>query len=283
MDISVIGAGRVGTALAVLLRRAGHRIAAVAGREATAERAARFLPDVPILPYPEAASAAAVLLVGVPDAEVRPVTASLPIRPGMAVVHLSGALGLEALREAVSHGALPVAMHPLQTFPTVEAAIDRVPGSAAAVTADAEEGFALGERLAADAGARPFRLADADRPLYHAGAVLASGAVVALLALAERVFREAGVDEPAARFLPLTRASVDNVGELGPVEALTGPVERGDAATVERNLRALSERSPAAVAPYLALSRAAADLAASAGRLDAGRRREIEEVLARWT
>ena len=282
MDISVIGAGRVGTALAVSWQRAGHRIAAVSGRAATAERAARFLPGTPVTTAAEAAATADVVVLGVPDALVEPTAAEIAeaLPAGASLVHLSGALGLEALHGA---GATPVALHLLQTFPTVESAIDRVPGSAAAVTADSEEGFALGERLAVDAGARPFRLADADRPLYHAGAVLASNAVVALLALAEQVFRDAGIDDPAERFLPLTRASVDNVGELGAADALTGPVVRGDAATVERNLRALSERSPAAVAPYVALSRAAADLAVSAGRLDAERRAQIGEVLARWT
>jgi predicted short-subunit dehydrogenase-like oxidoreductase (DUF2520 family) len=283
MNIAVIGAGRVGTALAVLLQRAGHRIAAVSGRSDTDERAAKYLPGVEVLRFPEAAQAAEVLLVGVPDARVEPITASLPIRPGTAVVHLSGALGLDALSAAESHGALPVALHLLQTFPTVEAAIERVPGSAAAVTARTEEGFALGERLALDVGARPFRLADEQRPLYHAGAVLASNAVVALMGLAQQVFRDAGIVEPIERFLPLTRASVDNTGELGPADALTGPVVRGDAATVERNLRALAERSPAALPAYVALSRAAADLAERSGRLDPAQRAAVEEVLARWT
>ncbi|HEY7283435.1 MAG TPA: DUF2520 domain-containing protein [Actinomycetota bacterium] len=285
MDISVIGAGRVGTALAVLLQRSGHRIVAVSGRVATAERAGRFLAGTPVTTDAEAASAGVVVVVGMPDALVEPTAEAIAgsLRPDAAVVHLSGALGLEVLRPAEAAGATPVALHLLQTFPTVEAALDRVRGSAAAVTARTEEGFALGERLAEDAGARPFRLADADRPLYHAGAVLASNAVVALLALADGVLAEAGVDDPVERFLGLSRASVDNVGDLGPAAALTGPVVRGDAATVERNLRALSERSPEAVAPYIALSHAAADLAVRSGRLDDGRRRAIEEVLDRWT
>jgi predicted short-subunit dehydrogenase-like oxidoreductase (DUF2520 family) len=214
---------------------------------------------------------------------VEEVAAALPLRPDAAVVHLSGALGLDALRGPESNGHTVVALHPLQTFPTVEAAIERVPGSAAAVTARTEEGFALGERLAVDAGARPFRLPDDARPLYHAGAVLASNAVVALLGLAGEVFAAAGVDRPVEQFLPLTRATVDNVGALGPAEALTGPVVRGDAATVERNLAALAEHAPNAVAPYVALSRAAADLAVAAGRLDQRERDEIEEALARWT
>ena len=285
MDISVIGAGRVGTALAVLWSRAGHRIAAVAGREATAERAARYLPGTPVAAEAEAAGAAPVVVLGVPDAAVEPTAGAIAasLRPGAAVLHLSGALGLEALRPAEDAGAMPVALHLLQTFPSVEAAIDRVPGSAAAVTARAEEGFALGERLAVDVGARPFRLADEARPLYHAGAVLASNAVVSLLGLAERVFGEAGVGDPVARFLPLALASVTNTGEMGPGDALTGPVVRGDAGTVERNLAALAEHAPDAVESYLALARAAVDLAVRSGRLDAAARSAIEEVLARWT
>jgi predicted short-subunit dehydrogenase-like oxidoreductase (DUF2520 family) len=285
MDVSVVGAGRVGTALAVLLARAGHRIAAVSGRDATAERAARFLPGTRVTGDAEAAGAADVVLLGVPDALIEPTAGRVApsLNRGAALIHLSGALGLEALVAAEDAGATPVALHLLQTFPSVEAALDRVPGSAAAVTARTEEGFALGERLAVDAGARPFRLADQARPLYHAGAVLASNAVVALLGLAEQVLREAGIDDPVERFLPLARASVDNAGELGPADALTGPVLRGDAATVERNLRALSERAPDAVGPYVVLSRAAADLAHRSGRLDADGWAAIVEVLGRWT
>jgi predicted short-subunit dehydrogenase-like oxidoreductase (DUF2520 family) len=285
MDIAVVGSGRVATALAVLLARAGHLITAVSGREATRERAARFLPDTPVRTDAEAAAAADVIVIGVPDALVEPTATAIAgsLRKGAAVVHLSGALGLDALAEAESAGAMPVALHLLQTFPSVGAALDRVPGSSAAVTARTEEGFALGERLAVDAGARPFRLADEDRPLYHAGAVLASNAVVALVGLAEQAFAAAGITDPVERFLPLVRASVENAGELGPADALTGPVVRGDAVTVERNLRALAERVPDAVAPYVALSRAAADLAVRSGRLDAGHRAALEEVLARWT
>jgi len=283
MDISVVGAGRVGTALAVLLARAGHRVAAVAGRDGTRERASTFLPGTPVVPAADAAAAGEVVIVGVPDGEVEAVATALAFRQGAAVVHLSGALGLDALRGPEAAGHTVLALHPLQTFPTVEAAIDRFPGSAAAVTGRTEQGFALGERLAVDAGARPFRLADEDRPLYHAGAVLASNAVVALMGLAADAFTVAGIDHPVELFLPLTRASVENAGALGPGEALTGPVVRGDAATVERNLQALAERAPAAVAPYVALSRAAADLAVQAGRLDEERRAAIEEVLARWT
>jgi predicted short-subunit dehydrogenase-like oxidoreductase (DUF2520 family) len=284
MDLAVIGAGRVGTAIAVLLARAGHRVAAVSGREGTVERAARFLPGVPVLPETEAAGAADVVLLGVPDALIESTVARVApaLRPRAAVVHLSGALGLSALQPAEAAGAMPIAVHPLQTFPTVESAVERMPGSAAAVTARTEEAYALGEVLARDAGALPFRLPDEARPLYHAGAVLASNAVAALMELAERVLLAAGVHDPVQKFLPLTRATVENFGELGAAGALTGPVVRGDAETVERNLRALGEHAPEAVAAYVALASASSALAAGSGRLSERGRAAVEEVLARW-
>ncbi len=284
MDLAVIGAGRVGTAIAVLLARAGHRVAAVSGREGTTERAARFLPGVPVLAETEATRDADVVLLGVPDAAIEATAGRVApaLRSRATVVHLSGALGLAALRSAEAAGATPIALHPLQTFPTVESAVERMPGSAAAVTARTEEAFAIGEGLARDAGARPFRLADEARPLYHAGAVLASNAVVALVALAERVVGEAGVDDPVGKFLPLTRAAVESVDELGVAGALTGPVVRGDAETVERNLRALGEHAPEAVAAYVALASASSALAAGSGRLSERGRAAVEEVLARW-
>lgn len=283
--VAVVGAGRVGTAIAVLLRRAGHPIVGVTGGAATRARAATHLPGVPVLDPVEAVAAAELVVVAVPDDAVADVVAGFArsCRPGAWILHCSGALGLSALDAAVATGSRRLALHPLQTFPDVERAIEELPGCAAAVTADDEDGYATGERLAADLGARPFRLSDEARPLYHAAAVLASNHVVALSALAARAFDLAGVSDPSATMLPLQRATVDNVARLGPEAALTGPAVRGDAGTVARNLEALAAGLPEAVEPYVVLSRAALDLAVAAGRLDAGRRASVEEVLDRWS
>ncbi|HXF73347.1 MAG TPA: DUF2520 domain-containing protein, partial [Actinomycetota bacterium] len=165
----------------------------------------------------------------------------------------------------------------------VEAALERIPGCTVAVTAQDETGFALGELLARDLGARAIRLADREKPLYHAAAVFASNYLVATQALAEELFRRAGLAEPLEAFLPLSRATLDNVAAMGPGRALTGPAVRGDAGTVARNLEALGERAPEAIPAYVALARAALDLAVRAGRLDDAGRARVEEVLARWT
>ena len=286
MDVAVIGAGRVGTAMAVLLGRAGHTIRAVAGGEGTRERVGRYLPHVPLLEREDAARAAEVVLLGTPDAAIEPVCTVLArdgaLGPGRTVLHLSGAIGLDALGTAEAGGAAVLSLHPLMTCPDVDTAIARIPGSAFAVTARSPLAFQLGEELALDVGGRPFALEDAMKPLYHAAAVFASNYLVTLTALAASLEEAAGVPEPLEALAPLQRASLENVFAVGPAAALTGPAVRGDDLTVERNLRALAEHAPEAVRAYVALADLALDLATSSGRLDAFGRAAVEEVLARW-
>jgi predicted short-subunit dehydrogenase-like oxidoreductase (DUF2520 family) len=287
MDVAVVGAGRVGTAIAVLLARAGHRIVAVSGREATHERAAAYLPGVPVVDPAEASEKAAVLVIGTPDDAIEATCTSMAreggIGEGQAVVHLSGATSLKALESARSAGAVVLSIHPLQTFPSVDAALDRLPGVPMAVTALAEDGHQLGERLVLDVGGRPFRLADAAKPLYHAAAVFASNYLVAVSALAEAAGRAAGLEDPVALMAPLQRTALENVIEMGPDAALTGPAVRGDAGTIARHLEELSRAAPDAVAAYVALARAALDVGERSGRLPADRRRTVETVLERWS
>ena len=285
MDVAVVGAGRVGTSLAVLWRRAGHRVVGVAGGAATGQRAARFLPGVPVLEGAEAARLAEIVVIATPDHSIAPACEQLAAAGALdevrAVAHASGAMGLDAL-DAASGVARTFAIHPLQTCPTVEAAIERIPGAVFAVTARDEAGFALGERLALDAGGRPVRIADELKPLYHAAAVFASNYLVTVTAIAEQLERTAGVPDPLAALAPLQEATLANLGRVGPAGALTGPAVRGDAITVARNLDALAEHAPEAVRPYVALADLALELAERSGRLPAAGREAVAEVLARW-
>jgi predicted short-subunit dehydrogenase-like oxidoreductase (DUF2520 family) len=280
--IAVVGAGRAGTAVAVRWRAAGHDIVAASGGSATADRAALHLPGVPVLPPREAATAAELTVLGVPDDRIAEVAGSLAGAIGARawISHLSGAARLDVLDAA---GGRRLALHPLQTLPDVERAVARLEGCAVAIGADDEDGFALGEGLARDLGGVPFRLTDDARPLYHAAAVLGSNDVVALSALALTALARAGVPDPRAALAPIQLATVENVATVGPGAALTGPAVRGDAGTIEANLRALADEVPEAVPTYVAVARAALDLAVAAGRLTPERRAPVEEVLARWT
>jgi predicted short-subunit dehydrogenase-like oxidoreductase (DUF2520 family) len=283
MDVAVVGAGRVGTALAVLLARAGHRIVAASGGRATRARVDRFLPGTPLLAPVEAARRGETILVAVPDDHIAPICDEIAaeggFREGQRVAHLSGSVPLLALGPARAARATVLSAHPLQTFPDVEAGIERLPGAAVAVTAWEEDGSAAGERLALDVGARPFRVDEELRPLYHAAAVFCSNYLVAVEGVAERLFRRAGLAEPVPLFAPLAQATMENVVRLGPRAALTGPVVRGDAGTVRRNLEALERHAPEAIEAYVALARAAAGV----GGVSPGDRAAIEEVLSRWT
>lgn len=287
MKIAVVGAGRVGTCVGVLLTRAGHRVVAVSGRGPTRDRALRFLPDARVVDPAVAAREGEFVFVGMPDDLIAGTVASIAAegawREGQFVAHGSGALGLDVLTPARDAGARRLGVHPLQAIPDVAHGLDRIPGCAIAVAADDNEGYLVAERIADDLGGESFRLDDALRPLYHAAAVLASNDLVVLSAAAAELFAAAGVPDPARAMRALQGATLDNVADLGPVNALTGPAVRGDAGTVEQNLTALSARAPQTVAAYVALTRLALHLAADGGRLAPAGREAVEAVLARWS
>jgi predicted short-subunit dehydrogenase-like oxidoreductase (DUF2520 family) len=287
MKVAVVGAGTLGAAIAVLLEAAGHQIVGVSGREETRRRTSAHLPRTPFLEPGEAAAVADLVVIGTPDDVIEPMAETLAsaaaVRAGTWVAHLSGSLGLEVLRPAVEVGARVLAIHPLQTFPDVGSALERLPGCAIAVTANDEEGYVLGERLASDLGGTPFRLSDELRPLYHAAAVFASNYLVTASAIAGSLFAAAGVPDPARAMAPLQRATLDNIERLGAARALTGPAVRGDAGTIRRNLEALEQHAPELIASYVAMARATLDLAERSGRLPAGARAAVEDVIDRWS
>jgi predicted short-subunit dehydrogenase-like oxidoreductase (DUF2520 family) len=286
MAIAVIGAGRVGTALAVLLEGAGHRIVGASGREASRHRVERYLPTTPFLPPAQAAGMAEVVILGVVDDLIEQACTDLVRAGGLAqgqtVVHLSGSMGLGALHEADEAGAQSLSLHPLQSFPDVDEGIARLPGSGVAVTAHHEGIAELGERLARDVGGFPFRLADEVKPLYHSAAVFGANYLVTVEAVAERLLRLAGITDPLPLLAPLARTAFERTLALGAQAALTGPAVRGDAGTIGRNMAALSARAPEMVDAYAALARVAARIAEGSGALSAEDRRRLEEELDRW-
>jgi predicted short-subunit dehydrogenase-like oxidoreductase (DUF2520 family) len=284
MDVAVVGAGRVGTALAVLLARAGHRLVAVSGRDATRARTEEFLPGVTVIPAVEAVKEAELVLIGVPDDAIAETADGIAgaVRNGAHVAHVSGSAQLSDLDPIVGAGARPLSLHPLQTFPDVESGIARLPKSFVAVTATDDETYVLGERLVGDIGARSFRLPDDRKPLYHAAAVFCSNYLAVTQRVAELLFTLAGLEEPVPMFEPLARSTLENVFELGPANALTGPAARGDAGTIRRNLEALAAEAPHSLPAYVEFARAAVHLAAAEGTVTEEAMGRVEEVLAEW-
>jgi predicted short-subunit dehydrogenase-like oxidoreductase (DUF2520 family) len=242
-SIGLIGAGRLGSSLALALARAGHPISLVysPNHERAEELAARLGTSLAIASGQELALRSELVFLTVPDGAVRAVADALPWRAGQSVVHCSGALGLSALDAVQRAGGLRGCLHPLQTFPSrfVDAAAFHA--IACGVEADGALTGEL-EGFVRQLGAQVVRLEGVDRVRYHAAAVFASNYVLALHVAAQRCFTLAGLSEPLARTAlgPLTLGAARRLAQLPLEQALTGPLARGDTETIARQLESLS-------------------------------------------
>jgi predicted short-subunit dehydrogenase-like oxidoreductase (DUF2520 family) len=268
--VGVIGAGRVGAVLGAALAAAGHDVVAAAGLSAaSAERAARLLPGVPLLPADEVVAAADLVVLAVPDDTLAGLVAGLAEtgawRAGQLTFHTSGAHGLAVLAPAERVGVLPLALHPAMTFSGAAEDADRVLGAPFGVTSRAEH-RAVAETLVLEMGGEPFFVAEDDRRLYHAALVTGANHLVTLVAEAADLLRAAGVAAPSQVLAPLLTAALDNGLRRGD-RGLTGPVSRGDVGTVRDHLETLTERSPQSVAAYVAMAERTTERALAAGRL----------------
>ncbi len=284
----IVGAGRLGTSLALALKAAGAELAGfVCATAAGAARAAAFLQTDPSRDLAHLVQRApSHYFITVPDGTLPAVAntvAELLAKRGPAsraaddmasppfVFHTSGATSAAVLLAVARTGAACAAFHPLQTFSEPLNGAARFMGAAVAVTpapgaagdAASVEGFALAQAL----GARPFLLPDDRRTLYHAAASVAANYLVTLEHCAQQLFVAAGMpaDGALALFLPLVRAALDNVGAQGPVDALTGPLCRGDLPTISAHLEALAQLAPEYLPLYRRLGLYTLDLVRARG------------------
>jgi predicted short-subunit dehydrogenase-like oxidoreductase (DUF2520 family) len=226
--LGIVGAGRLGTALAAALRQAGYSVEGPAGRG-----------EVP--------SGCHALLLCVPDAEIgaaaRAVAGAAPLTG-----HTSGATPLSAMSAA---GTGLFGLHPLQSF-TGEEPPEAFAGAGCAIAGSTADALGLARRLAEDLGMNAFEIDDEGRAAYHAAASVASNFLVTLEAAAERVAAGAGLEpaEGRAQLAPLVLRTARNWAELGPERALTGPVARGDDATVAAQRGAVHEAAPELLALF---------------------------------
>ena len=284
--IGFIGAGMVGTALAVALYRQGYRIAAVASRtRASTKRLAARVPGTKVCRTPqEVAEASSLVFLTVPDDVIARVAESVRWRNGQGVVHCSGSRSLEALEPARAQGALMGAFHPLQTFADPEGAAAALPGSAFVVEGDPPLLEEL-EGLARALSGWPIHLAPQDRVLCHVSAVTVCGLLVALLKEAAELWEgfqgdtKGRRDEALRALLPLAQGTVASLAHSGFPVALTGPLARGDLGTVRQHLEALESRAPAFLPLYCRLALAALPLAWDKGGLAGEDREELEQIL----
>ncbi len=270
LRVGIIGAGRVGAVIGAALSAAGHDVVAASGLSAaSAERAARLLPGVPLLPADQVVAAADLVVLAVPDDTLSGLVSGLAEtgawRAGQLAFHTSGAHGLAVLAPAERFGVLPLALHPAMTFTGAPEDADRLLGCPFGVTSSPAY-RPVAETLVLEIGGEPFFVAEADRTLYHAALVTGANHLVTLVAEAADLLRTAGVAEPGRILAPLLTAALDNGLRRGD-RGLTGPVSRGDVGTVGRHLDTLAERAPGSVAAYVAMARRTTERALDAGRL----------------
>ncbi|HZK53792.1 MAG TPA: DUF2520 domain-containing protein [Desulfosporosinus sp.] len=239
MKFGIIGAGIVGTALAVRLEEAGHECIGVHTRSRLSyERFKRYL-KTEHLPLEALVLEADILFITTQDGMIRTIAENLGtnefIKPGQVWIHCSGSLPSDILRIKERLPIYCLSLHPLQAFASVEEALTLLTGTHFGIEGDREE---LGAGIVKDLGGIPHHILAEKKTLYHAGAVVASNYLVVLASLAVELFSEAGIatDEALSSLLPLMRGTLYNLEQAGIPQALTGPIARGDAQVVQGHL-----------------------------------------------
>ena len=257
-DISFIGCGSAGRPLGRLLVNAGIPIRGVCCASARSARdASRFMAQGAPMPAQEAAAAARTIIIATPDRAIEEADQAIAssLNRGAVVLHLSGALSSSILAASAGAGARVGSMHPLQSFTDPRKALELVGGSIFACEGD-DEAVRRAIAIASAVGGKPITIGTDTKPLYHAAAVAASNFLVSLLCLSVDLMEKTGMDRKTAleALLPLIDGTLKNARTQGVPQALTGPVERGDADTVHTHLIAIRALCPELEEKYQALT-----------------------------
>jgi predicted short-subunit dehydrogenase-like oxidoreductase (DUF2520 family) len=275
--VAIIGPGRLGTALALQLARAGYHVSELISRTPASARRLRALTQTlkaRSSHHRNVRLNADLIWLCVPDREIAIVAADLAtlnIWKGKTVFHSSGALGSDTLDPLRKRGAKVASVHPMMTF--VRGAVPAMKGITFALEGDAPA-VRVAQRIVRDFGARTFLIRRQKKAAYHAWGSFASPLLVAALVTAEQVARSAGLKTAEARrmMLPIVCQTFVNYAALGPAGSFSGPLVRGDAEIVRKHLHAL-KKLPEARAVYVALARS------SLRQLPVENRRQLEKAL----
>jgi len=271
--VSIIGCGKVGKTLGRLwTERRVLGVRAVLNRSsASTMEAVEFIRSgYAVTGYAELPRTDMILIAASDDAiEVccQRLCGSSALGPGVIVFHCSGSLPSTILEPAQARGALIASIHPVKSFADPARAVEAFRGTFCAVEGDPEACRELREVMAR-CGAVPFTIRPDQKLVYHAATVFVCNYLVALLEIGLRCFDQSGVKrDQAMRIMePIVRETVENALRLGPVDALTGPIARGDQSVISRQHKALAAWNPEIAAAYRSLGRVALDLAAAQAR-----------------
>ena len=285
--LSIVGPGRVGTAIGVLAAEAAWPVIAIGGRDRdkTTRAARRIGERVRACSVLEAARRGHLVFITVSDDAIEPVCDNIARQNGFnihsIVVHCSGALSSDILSSARnSCRCLVVSMHPLQTFATVDSACAKLKGTYCFCEGD-KGGLPVIESLAKRIGMIPVHIHNSSKVLYHAAAVFACNYLVTLMDAAIETANLAKIDRSTAwsAFVPLVVSTIENISEIGQDRALTGPIARGDITTIAQHIEKLELVEPSLASMYRAMARHTVDIALRNGSITEEKGKEIRSVL----
>ena len=239
----------VGTAIGYLLRKAGYKVISIADKSPAAlKRALHYTGGEAFRDYREAMQEADYILITTPDDFIWSACQKISLSPaikGKFVFHMSGAGGLDLLESAKKAGAAIASIHPLQSFSSIDQAINNIPGSYFGITAD-KKAQRTAKGIVRDLRGIPFFISSDQKPLYHAAACLASNYLVSLMNTVESIYRAIGLNEKDAKkaYLPLVYGSLRNIENSGSISSLTGPIARGDIGTIKKHITAINKNLP---------------------------------------
>tara|TARA_Y100000588_G_scaffold282873_1_gene300173 strand:- start:101 stop:991 length:891 start_codon:yes stop_codon:yes gene_type:complete len=280
--VAVLGAGRLGSSLAIALGKSGYNIAAITSRKPSHREwlSSHLATGIAVESLQTAANVANIVFITGPDADIEAICSGVKWRSHQAVIHCAGALSLAALDRARVAGAQTGGFHPLQTFPTIDS-YDRLHEVSFATESASQTLLAWLHTLAEDLGGEAFLIESSQRAAYHASAVMACGLISGLTGLSAEMWEPMGIrrKEALRRLIPLLRATVDALDEKGLPEAITGPFVRGDIETIKIHLEATAHRSIVTGNAYAALALASLHIAKEQGGLSDSRFEDIKSLL----
>ncbi len=281
---AIIGLGKVGTAIGHLLNKSGHNIIAISDKSnAALKKALPYTGGKAFLDSKQAVIGADCILITTPDDNISSACneiADSKLIKEKFVFHMSGAGGLDLLDSAKRAGAVIASIHPLQSFSSIDTAINNIPGSIFGITANKKVQKQAGI-IVRDLNGIPVFITPAQKPLYHAAACFASNYLVSLLNVVESIYESIGISKADARkaYLPLIYGTLQNVETSGSIQALTGPIARGDAGTIEKHLAALKKTQSQYSSLYSALGLITTIIAQKKGTLSAKKAKIINDLL----
>ena len=282
LRLGFIGAGTVGTALAVRLSSKGYRMIAVSSRSQTsARKLAQAVSGCHAFNNnQDVADTAELIFITTPDDAIASVASEIQWHTGQSVVHCSGALSTDILESAKKLGVQVGAFHPLQTFASIKQAIENIPGSTFAVEAE-EPLLSILKDMATTLDGHWIELKANDKVVYHAAAVIACNYLVTLVKLATDLWQSFNIPQSQATqaLLPLIRGTIHNIDTVGIPQCLTGPIARGDIETIKKHLDALQKVAPALLSTYQELGLQTIPVALAKGRINQHQAEELQAIL----